>query len=81
MTSLEEIEVFFGEAMVCRIGLCNKDKPYVVPVCFGYEHGRISIHSPTEGKKVDMIRKDPRRCSGSMPELNLSLLMYPVTGV
>jgi uncharacterized protein len=81
MTSQEEIEAFFGEAMVCRIGLCNKDEPYVVPVCFGYEHGRISIHSPTERKKVDMIRKNPRRCSGSMPELNQGPCSYPMTGV
>jgi uncharacterized protein len=42
MTRQEEIEALIEEAMVCRIGLCNRDEPYVIPVCFGYEPGRNS---------------------------------------
>jgi nitroimidazol reductase NimA-like FMN-containing flavoprotein (pyridoxamine 5'-phosphate oxidase superfamily) len=50
MTSQEEIEAFFGEAMACRIVLCNKDEPYVYLSASGDEHDRISLHSQS-GKR------------------------------
>jgi uncharacterized protein len=53
--NLGEIEAMIRRAKVCRLGLCDKGSPYVVPVCFGYEPGFLWIHSAPEGKKIDLL--------------------------
>lgn len=55
-----EIEAIIRHAKVCRLGLCDKGFPYVVPVCFGYEPGHLWIHSAPEGKKIDLIAANSR---------------------
>ena len=51
-----------GRAKVCRLGLCENDRPYVVPLCFGYEDNALYIHSAGQGKKLDIIRKNNNVC-------------------
>ncbi len=62
ITDRTAIEAILKRATVCRIGLCGRDGPYVVPMSFGYEAGRLYLHSAPEGKKLDLIREDPRVC-------------------
>jgi nitroimidazol reductase NimA-like FMN-containing flavoprotein (pyridoxamine 5'-phosphate oxidase superfamily) len=62
VTDTQEIEQMINSSPVCRIGLCDGNQPYVVPVCFGYEAGRIYIHSYPAGKKMEILRKNPRVC-------------------
>jgi nitroimidazol reductase NimA-like FMN-containing flavoprotein (pyridoxamine 5'-phosphate oxidase superfamily) len=62
ITDRAEIEAILNDAMVCRIGLANGGKPYVVPLSFGYEDGAVYIHSAPEGKKIGMIAKNSRCC-------------------
>jgi len=56
------LEKILQRATVCRLGLAVADEPYVVPVSFGYEDGCLYVHSSPEGKKVEMIRQNPRVC-------------------
>jgi len=56
------MESILSRVSVCRLALADGNEPYVVPVCFGYEDGTIFFHSATEGKKMDIIRKNPRCC-------------------
>lgn len=62
IVDLSEIESILNEAPVCRIGLANGGEPYVVPLCFGYKEKTIYLHSGMAGKKISMIRKNPRCC-------------------
>lgn len=57
-----EISAILNEAAVCRIGLADGNGPYIVPLSFGYGDGALWIHSAHEGRKIDMLRKDPRCC-------------------
>lgn len=57
-----EIEAILRKAKVCRIAMCEGNKPYVVPVLPGYEDNALYFHSATEGKKVEMLRANPRVC-------------------
>ncbi len=57
-----EIESIINRATVSRIGLCLNDSPYVVPVNFGYQDGRLYFHSAPRGKKIDIIRQNNRVC-------------------
>lgn len=55
---IREIEKIINKAIVCRIALCDNDKPYIVPVNFGYRDGCLYIHSAKEGKKIDILKKN-----------------------
>lgn len=57
-----DLESILRRATVCRLGLAVGDEPYVVPVSFGYQDGCLYVHSSPEGKKVEMLRQNPRVC-------------------
>jgi uncharacterized protein len=62
VTDTAEIDAILREARVCRVALSDGNGPYIVPICFGYEPGTLYLHSALEGKKIEMIRSDPRCC-------------------
>jgi uncharacterized protein len=62
ITNRTEITAILAEAQVCRLALADGKEPYIVPVCFGYEEGALYLHSAHEGKKISMIRNNPRCC-------------------
>ena len=63
LDDIDEIEKVVQKAMVCQIGLADGDQPYVVPVCFGYEKGKLYFHSGLKGRKIDTIKipKPPKK--------------------
>ncbi len=62
ITNTAEIEQIIKQARVCRIGLVDGSEPYVVPVCFGYEKNVFYFHCATEGRKIDLIKKNNQVC-------------------
>jgi len=62
LTDPEEIEAILRDADVVRLGLCRDGRPYVVPLAFGYEKGRLYFHSAPEGTKLEIIAANPRVC-------------------
>ncbi len=58
----ESIEQVINKAQTCRLGLCDGEKPYVVPLCFGYEGGLVYVHSAREGRKLDILKANPKVC-------------------
>jgi nitroimidazol reductase NimA-like FMN-containing flavoprotein (pyridoxamine 5'-phosphate oxidase superfamily) len=45
ITDRAGIDGILRDARVCRIGLPDEGRPYVVPVCFGYRDGALYFHS------------------------------------
>ena len=62
ITDAGVIEGILGRAVVCRLGLCEDNRAYVVPVCFGYEDNALYIHCAREGNKIDILRKNNNVC-------------------
>ena len=62
ITNPAEIEAILRRAVVCRLAMCDQTRPYVVPLCFGYDDGVLYFHSAPEGKKLDLIRTHPDVC-------------------
>lgn len=62
ISSEEEIEKILSGNHLCRIALCDGDNPYVLPMNYGYKNRKIYIHSATEGRKLDIIRKNNKVC-------------------
>jgi uncharacterized protein len=62
MKDRAEMETLLREAAVCRIGLCDGGRPYVVPLTFVYDAGAIFIHSAPVGEKIRILGENPRLC-------------------
>jgi nitroimidazol reductase NimA-like FMN-containing flavoprotein (pyridoxamine 5'-phosphate oxidase superfamily) len=62
ITDKAEIESIINKADVCQVALSDNNIPYVFPVCFGYKNNSLYFHSALEGKKIDIIQKNPRIC-------------------
>lgn len=64
VTDRTSIQNLVEEAQVVRIALNGEDYPYVVPVNYGYEWEddqlTLFVHGACEGKKVSMIKNDPK---------------------
>jgi len=50
------------KAIVCRVAMCWKDEPYVIPMDFGYRGNYIYLHSAGEGRKLDILRNNDKVC-------------------
>ncbi len=59
---LREIEEILGKALVCRIALCEGNRPYCVPMMYCYDRGVMYLHSAKEGKKLEVLRENNRIC-------------------
>ncbi|MEZ4526828.1 MAG: pyridoxamine 5'-phosphate oxidase family protein [Desulfobacterales bacterium] len=57
-----EIFCIIENAAVCRLGIFGEEYPYIVPLCFGYEDNALYFHSANKGKKIDLLKKNPKVC-------------------
>lgn len=56
------LETILNEAIICRIGLCKDNIPYVVPMSFVYYDNALYLHAAKAGKKMEMISENPLVC-------------------
>ena len=56
------IESIIRRSSVCRLALSEDNRPYIVPLCFGYEDNTLYFHSAREGRKLDILRKNNNVC-------------------
>ena len=62
ITDQKVIETLLSEAPFLRLGLCKNDRPYIVPMSFGYKKGVIYLHSSKTGTKMDFLRSNTNVC-------------------
>ena len=64
ITDEGQITAILDTARVLHLGLAVDNEPYVVPMNYGYikEDGKLVLylHSALRGKKLDMIRANPK---------------------
>lgn len=58
----DECEALLRRAEVLRLGFSDADGPYVVPVNYGYEDGKIYVHGPSEGRRIAAVAGGARVC-------------------
>src|SRR5271157_1176991 len=56
------IDATIRQCLVCRLGLADGVEPYIVPLCFGYDGEALYFHSASDGRKIDILRKNNRVC-------------------
>jgi uncharacterized protein len=62
ITNREDIENILRQSKVCRLAMVDGDKPYMVPMNFGYSDGCLFFHCAKQGRKIDLIKKNPNIC-------------------
>lgn len=64
VTDLNEIKAILDTAKVLHLGLAVDNEPYIVPMNYGYilegEKLTFYLHGAQRGKKLDMLRANPR---------------------
>ncbi len=58
----KEIEDILRQSTVCRLALIDEGRPYIVPLCFGYDASTLYFHSAPAGKKIDLLKKNRIVC-------------------
>ncbi len=56
------IQAIIEESRVCRLGMVDGNKPYIVPLCFGYSDNVLYFHGSLKGKKIDLLHENPNVC-------------------
>jgi nitroimidazol reductase NimA-like FMN-containing flavoprotein (pyridoxamine 5'-phosphate oxidase superfamily) len=63
---INDILEIIKKCKFCRIGLSENNKPYVIPLNYGYSYDNNTLvlyfHSAIEGKKLDIIQKNNNAC-------------------
>ncbi len=62
ITDRAAIEEIIRQSSVCRLALSEDNRPYVVPLCFGYKDNALYFHTAQEGKKLRILEKNNRVC-------------------
>lgn len=58
ITDIEEIEKIINNAKLIRVAVCENNRPYIVPLNFGYKEKCIYVHSSKKGMKIDILKKN-----------------------
>lgn len=56
------VRALMEEAQVCRVGLSDAGKPYIVPMNFGLGENCLYLHSAPEGQKLEILRRNDQVC-------------------
>lgn len=57
------IEEIISRNKVCYVGMTDiNDKPYVIPMNFGYDNDVIYLHSGLEGGSIEALKINPDVC-------------------
>ncbi len=62
INSAAAIEDVVRKSLVCRVALSEENRPYVVPLCFGYRDNTLYFHSSPEGRKIEILTKNNNVC-------------------
>lgn len=62
ISEFEQIEAILKRERVCRLALSENNTPYLVPLSYGYANKTLYFHSAPEGKKIEILRTNPKLC-------------------
>ena len=62
VTDPKFIDKVLNEALYGNLGLSDNGKPYIVPMNYAWSENKIWLHSAIEGRKLDIIRANPKVC-------------------
>jgi uncharacterized protein len=63
LTQIQQVELVIKKCQYCHVAMVDENnKPYLLPFNFGYHEGVVYLHSGPQGKKIDILKKNPNVC-------------------
>ena len=62
IVAIDQLEDIIKRCHICHVGMVDFDRPYVLAFNFGYEDQTIWLHCAHEGKKLDILKRNPNVC-------------------
>ncbi|MCL2767527.1 MAG: pyridoxamine 5'-phosphate oxidase family protein [Synergistaceae bacterium] len=62
VTDPQFIENVLNKALYGNLGLSDNGEPYIVPMCYAWSENKVWFHCANEGRKLDIIRVNPKVC-------------------
>ena len=62
VTDTAVIERILGRATQCRVAVVDGSEPYLVTMNCGWDGKRLLLHSASQGRKLEILRANPRVC-------------------
>lgn len=62
ITERAELYRILAAARVCRLAMCDGDRPYLVPLSFALDGDDLVLHSARDGRKLEVLRRNPAVC-------------------
>ncbi len=56
------IEKILEKNTICRIGFVDGEKPYLIPLNYGYNDNKLYVHTALKGKKIEILKKNNNVC-------------------
>jgi len=75
ITDPAEIADILQRGLYLQLALCQDNQPYVVAVNYGFTDTAVYVHSFSKGKKIEMLRANPKVSFGIV--LDASIIMPP----
>lgn len=75
ITDPAAIEDILRQGSICHLAMVDDGEPYVLPMNFGYSDGALFLHCAAAGRKLDVLRKNPRVCFAV--ETDVAMLIDP----
>jgi nitroimidazol reductase NimA-like FMN-containing flavoprotein (pyridoxamine 5'-phosphate oxidase superfamily) len=58
----EGIREILRKGLVCHVAMVDDGRPYLVAMNYGFRDNAIYLHAALEGRKIDILRKNPDVC-------------------
>jgi nitroimidazol reductase NimA-like FMN-containing flavoprotein (pyridoxamine 5'-phosphate oxidase superfamily) len=71
------IDKVLNDAIHGNLGLCDNGEPYVIPMNYAWSDNKIWLHCANEGRKLDIIRVNPKVCFQVSAETELVIAEEP----
>jgi uncharacterized protein len=62
ITDRKLIDDILSKSLICRVAMVDNERPYIVPLNYGYHDNAIYIHSASSGKKIEILRRNNKVC-------------------
>jgi nitroimidazol reductase NimA-like FMN-containing flavoprotein (pyridoxamine 5'-phosphate oxidase superfamily) len=62
ITDRRTIDNILSSSSICRVAFFDSEFPYIVPLNYGYYDNAIYFHSSTNGKKIELIKRNNKVC-------------------
>ena len=74
ITDRLEVQDVLSRATVCHLALADGDRPYVLPLLYGYDPQAncLYFHVAREGYKLEILERNPRVCFEVEADLELA---------